>query len=399
MEMERWGAVEEVSKRHRALLDWLRSHDYNYASLNTVPGHPLVEFFQRRVPGGGILVRQLFRLSPVNLRGCFRNRGDGTAVNPKATILLAAALAGMVDSGDRDVEGELKMLLDRIVNMRSAHCRNFAIRQNKTLYMLKYSADEDEVAPLLTAMAGLLFLGRAGRGGNDGRSLEIATSVMNYFEREHPVDCYPEGFYFRYDPKYRFITYNASAFISGFLLAAGKELGSAGAVEMGRRGIDFVIAGQNRDGSWFYGAGNRYIDSFHSFIIIWAMQLAADAGYDAAVGSLDKALGFWVDNFGRQRKPRHFTGGHLPLNSSLLQRVDLRDLSIPAVFFMKYRARYPEYRELTENLVAQMVCDMSNGTTFYPEKTWLWTNRIPYIEFQAWALLVLTTYLEKEVVK
>lgn len=384
-------AESVIHDRIERLLEWLRAHDYNYASINSIPDHAIIRFFQRRIPRGGVMVRQLFRLSPWDLRSWFGGRRQSMPFNPKASILLAAALFMGSEDQENTEASDLQMLLDRVCELRSAHCRNFAVRQNKTLYMLNYLADQDEVAPLLTAMAGLLFLERWERLGSD-KDLELARSTVRYFLEEHPVDQYPEGIYFRYDPKYTFITYNASAFISGFLVAAGQKLQMPEAVELGQHGMDFIMAAQEPNRSWFYGRKGKYIDNFHTFIMIWALQLAADAGYAPAQNGLKPALDFWMQNFGERRHFRHFTGKHLPLNSSLLQKVDLRDLTIPAVFLLKYSDRYPEYRKIADRLMAKLVYSMGNGRNFYSEKTWLWSNRIPYIEFQAWALLALMMY-------
>jgi hypothetical protein len=117
----------------------------------------------------------------------------------------------------------------------------------------------------LTAWAGAAFLERYAEA-KEAEFLKGAARAAAYFLHRHPRDVSEQGVYFYYVSQMRKRVFNASAEMSAFLAEYGVLSGDREALDLGGRGIQFVVNQQNADGSWFYGEGlsGRYIDNFHT---------------------------------------------------------------------------------------------------------------------------------------
>ena len=372
-----------------ALLARQRALDFNWFSINSTPSTPTIGFIRRHLPLGGVMVRQFYRLLPFNARGKFV--AGEQPDNPKSLLLF---LIGLLEIDDDQARSDRLRLEKRLLALRSSKARNFAIRQNKRLDLLSYGADADDISPLLTMLAGRYFL-RAWQHTGDGGCADLARCVIRYFLEEHPRKEFgPDGVYFYYEPHSPLVIYNASAQISAFLLAGGSALDLPEAVAAGKRGMDFVISRQNPDGSWHYGESKwcRYIDNFHTAMLLDALATASAYSAEAA-SSFASGLAFYRRTLVPGGRPRHFAWRRPPLNSSLFLRLDLRDLLLTATVFLLHSERMPELADDAGRLLAKAVKSMFRKDRFYPEITWLWKNRIPYVEFQAWGVAALAMYI------
>ncbi len=91
-------------------------------------------------------------------------------------------------------------------------------------------------------------------------------------------------------------------------------------------------------------------------------------------------------------RPTHFVRRFWPTNSSLIQRVDLRDAALAVILFTRLSQKDGAWLERAASVLNWTNQHMKNGSTYASEITWAWKNRIPYIEFQAWMLLALAEY-------
>jgi hypothetical protein len=375
---------------------WLCQRDFHYFTINSVPEIAGLNALCRKCKALGILWRQFFRLSPINFRGLFPPTyflGD-----PKSTILFAKAYAILwrYCHASRFLDA-FNLCMARLMAYKSPSGRNFAVRANRHLYLKLYTLTPEEVAPLLTAWAGELFL-ESWQHFQEEKYLDMAAQVAGYFTEEHPHDEEGDGVYFYYEPKQSFRVYNASAVISAFLIWAGKVLQNARAAELGQQGIDFICSRQNEDGSWFSGESIRHIDGFHSAFILEALRLCVECTGSAVV---QRHLEAGVDYYYRslfehqgsgEMRPRRFVRGFWPANSSLIQRVDLRDAALAVILFARLSRKDATWLERAASVLKWTNRHMKNGSTYASEITWAWKNRIPYIEFQAWMLLALAEY-------
>ena len=380
------------------LSQWLSSVNHHYYSVNSVPSPRVVTSLCRRFKGVGIFWRQLFRLCPVNLRptGC-----ENTPIDPKANILFAAAYLRLMALCGDAFEERFMQSLDRVMSLRSRQTSLFAIRQNRDLYLKYWQAGKDSISPLLTSWSGDLFLACYDYFQSQ-EYLDLAGQVAEYFMREYPKEESEEGVYFRYAPGLSTRIYNASAQISAFLLDYGTIADSPRAADYGYRGIHYVARAQNSDGSWFYGEGKglRYIDSFHTAFILQALHRSVSSGGGPAFReALTRGLRYYTTTLFKADEdgawqPVHFDKRYWPSSSSAIQRVDIRDCALAIILFSALSREDPVWAANAEAVLKWADLHMKAGACYWAEVTWLWKNRIPYIEFQAWMLLSLARYLE-----
>jgi hypothetical protein len=390
--------TEDVPQEIGELHEWLLRRDFRYFNMNSTPTLRGVEALCRRWRFLGIVRRQIFRLSPIEFRWMFP--AACLATEPTSPILLAQAYLLLWDRyRDPRFLAAFHECKGRVMDYRSPLPRHFAIRANRNLHLRQYQMTEAEPSPLATALAGELFLESWRRFDTD-EDAALAAQAVAYLVREHPRDEEREGVYFYYEPKRPFRVYNASAAISGFLVKAGALLPDAKAWDLGRRGLEFVCSRQNLDGSWLYGesAGARYIDGFHSAFILQALYDSLEyLDAQAVERSFRAGIDYYRTRLFRrqvsnQMEPRHFVPELWPTNSSLLQRVDLRDAALAIILFSKCSLRGHDGLEHASAVLQWTNRHMKAGGAYCPEITWFWKNRIPYIEFQAWMLLALAWY-------
>jgi len=388
---------------YRDILDlhhWLKEHDFNYYSINSLPEVEWADFLSSKIKAFGLLYRQFFRLSPINFRILLPPKD--LPINPKTTILLAKAyLLLMRSMYSEEFQDAFEILLKRLMHLRSRKAKHFAVKQNKKLYVWLYQADEEQVAPLLTAWAGELFL-NAWEALNESAYLDMARSVALYFLEEHPRVRVGKGVYFFYEPSHSFRVYNASAVISSFLVRCGTALKENEMVELGEKGLQYIKSVQNEDGSWFYGEGRmcRYIDNFH---LAFVLKSICDAVEYMSTENLEecfmKGMDFYkrvmfLEEKGGSLRPLRYYKAYPPRNSSLFQKADLRDAALAMMLFSQLTDKSLEYGNLASAAFKWARRELKCGPTYCSEITLLWRNRIPYIEFQAWMLLALAYYYE-----
>lgn len=389
--------TELIESRIRRLHAWAAERDHNYLSINTVPEPKWVNYLRARSSLFGVVWRQLFRISPIDLRPAFGFKAARR--DSKATILFAWACLEMKASFGDTFADAWQESFQRVLALRSPKAKGFGVRQDNVIFLQAYRAHEDDIAALLTAWAGRLFI-RAFNLTRDARCLEYADEVARYFLNEHPRSTSSEGTYFHYDANLSGTIFNASGEISSYLIEYGTVRGDQEATKAGHNGLQFVIANQNQDGSWFYGAGPlfRYIDNFHTAFVLNAMVSALSyLDWPALRTSLSKGLDYFTSRLFRESpgglRPIHLDPRFRPLNSNLIQRVDLRDVTASVVLFLELAKTDHQYRERADRLLCWALNHMCTAEgTYYPEITLLWKNKLPYIEFQAWMLYCLARY-------
>ena len=92
---------------------------------------------------------------------------------------------------------------------------------------------------------------------------------------------------------------NASAYRAFLLTKAGVDLAERRYLEIGRRNMNFVLATQNEDGSWFYSTDDKrdFVDHFHTCFVLKALA-KIDQLIDCAQckKAIDRGIGYYVKN-------------------------------------------------------------------------------------------------------
>ncbi|SRR5579875_593096 len=101
---------------------------------------------------------------------------------------------------------------------------------------------------------------------------------------------------------------NASAYRAFLLTKAGIELSEPKYLEAARRNLNYVIAAQNEDGSWFYSTdGARdFVDHFHTCFVLKALaKIQALTGSPQYYSAIERGVRYYVNNL--------LDGQHLPI--------------------------------------------------------------------------------------
>ncbi len=374
---------------------WLKAHDYHYFSINSVPRLGPLDPLLDRVRPLGIARRQLFRLCPFNCRSLL---GAESVEDPEATILLAKAYGKLYRTYGETFHAPREVCWQRLQHLGDGGGDDlFTIPQRRRLHTLYYSAVQSDVSPLLTAWAGSAFLERYAEA-KEAEFLQGAARVAAYFLYHHPKDVSEEGVYFYYTPQLRKRIFNASAEMSAFLVEYGLLSGDRKATDLGWRGIQFLLHHQSADGSWLFGEGRigRYIDNFHTAFILLALSRVMRLTPDPALGTgLARGLRYYVSHlFQKERdglRPVRYDRRYWPLNSTLLQRADLRDCALALILFSHQAEHDPLYQDMADDVLLWTLARMRRRSWFHPEILAYGRNWNPYISFQAWMLLGLAT--------
>lgn len=374
--------IEKVDIMIAAAEKWLRDHDYRYMECNYVP--PGMFTRSRKI---NLLLRTVYRLLPFNLRS--RRSIDRAPFTPHAT---AAMLKAFGAAGDTNTTA---MLTRRALKeLRSPATKEFSLRQGIRVAVNLYEDSADDPSPLNTVFFGEFLLDdKAAAAIDDEVRRETVLSICRYITEELGYEDYGrKGIYFRYGHNISNIIYNASAVISSFLIRAGNRYDMPGYIELGKRGIDYIVNCQNSDGSWFYYGPplKKAIDGFHQCYVLRAL-LDARKFYD---GIPDECLRRGADFY---RSQHHRSGRYLipvrydrrfnPRNTWLLQRVDGRDITEALVFYSLYEPDAERVEGLVEYMYDHIFRPASGR--FAPEIFVYGRNRNDYIEFYAWYLHAL----------
>ncbi|PQP33287.1 hypothetical protein C6A36_00045 [Desulfobacteraceae bacterium SEEP-SAG10] len=375
----------------------LRDMDYGYHSINSLPENKVILNLSRRYHWFGVLCRQLFRLSPVDLRALFGKRES--VKDSQAIILLATAYLELWEaSREKRFIDSFETIVEWIIGNRSPCAKNYAVPHRKKLFLKEYvSSGEYDISPLLTCYAAKLFL-KAFHVTSSIKYLSLAISSGNYFVEELSNENYGESIYFYYIPGLRKKIYNCSAEISSFLVQLGSITGSGEYFDKGLMGLQFIANVQNRNGSWFYGESKsfRYIDNFHTAFILLSFYNALKVTKNSAfVEAFRSGLRYYEANLFKKIsddscRPRHFDPRFLPRNSNAIQKVDLRDAALAIILFSSLGQDEPKYASMAEYVFNWTIDNMRGNHGYYCELTWIWPNTIPYIEFQAWMFLSIS---------
>lgn len=92
---------------------------------------------------------------------------------------------------------------------------------------------------------------------------------------------------------------NASAYRAFLLTKAGVDLEEPRYLENARRNLNFVLAAQNEDGSWFYSTDceRDFVDHFHTCFVLKALaKIEQLTGCAQCKKAIDRGVGYYVEN-------------------------------------------------------------------------------------------------------
>lgn len=263
----------------------------------------------RRQPLLARLWTQGIKRNPINLRPFVRIR---PLVHAKSLtdLALAALLRHRLGTDPQALPEARRFLEDlraRVISGYSGACWGMPFHYI-TRFVRAEAGDPNLFQSICAADAFLTAYEMLG----DSTNLELARSTVDFIREDlGVVDEGGRGVWFRYFVGNEVAVYNVAALTGALLLRLACHTGEEKLATLGRRAIEFVLQGQNRDGSWFYARGEqgRWVDGFHTGYILEALLQASFLDRDRSVeAALQRG-----DRYYRQRM---FTPEGLPRYTS-----------------------------------------------------------------------------------
>ncbi len=92
---------------------------------------------------------------------------------------------------------------------------------------------------------------------------------------------------------------NASAYRAFLLTKAGIELSEPQYMVVGKRNLNFVLASQQADGSWFYSTDGKrdFVDHFHTCFVLKALaKIEQLTGCPRCRGAIERGISYYLEN-------------------------------------------------------------------------------------------------------
>jgi hypothetical protein len=148
---------------------------------------------------------------------------------------------------------------------------------------------------------------------------------------------------------------NASAYRAFLLTKAGIELSEPKYLEAARRNMNFVIASQNADGSWYYSTdGHRdFVDHFHTCFVMKALaKIEQLTGSPQCRSAIERGVRHYVRNL--------VDGDGLPVPFSKRPRMtvyrrELYDYAECINLGVLLNGRFPKMDQILSNVVTEVV--------------------------------------------
>ncbi len=147
---------------------------------------------------------------------------------------------------------------------------------------------------------------------------------------------------------------NASAYRAFLLTKAAHDFSDARYLEVADRNLNFVLASQNADGSWFYSMdGERnFVDHFHTCFVMKALaKIEQLTGCSRCRSAIERGVGYYVKNL--------FDANRLPLPFSrrprmTVYRKELYDYAECINLGVLLRGRFPELDTIVSGVLADV---------------------------------------------
>jgi len=323
---------------------------------------------------GGKTLRALLRVPP------------GT--NPKALGLMLAGYCDQFRFGAA-CSTQMHDLKSRLRSLRSPDEEDFCWGYDWDFVSLRGPVlpafRPNAIATVFCGQALLDFAEAAG----DEEALEMATSAGRFLvtRLNRSVDTAAD-LCFSYTPWDKTRIYNSSALAGAFLARLGLKIDNPEYLHLAKRAMHYLVAEQQSDGSWFYGAERRqrWIDGFHTGYNLEALLayrgMTGDRSVDSAV---HRGFEFYRNHlFDHDGAPKYLHNSRYPI-----------DIHCCSQAILTFAALAPEDSEAREKAIEVAEWTLNTmrapeGYFYYQAYRW-WRNRTAYMRWgQAWMFRSLT---------
>ena len=238
----------------------------------------------------------------------------------------------------------------------------------------------------------------------DPEDLALARSSLDFVLRDLGfVDEGDGSGWFRYFIDHDAAVYNVAALTGSLMLRVAAHTRENSLVDLGRRALQFVLRGQNDDGSWFYARGpqGRWVDGFHTGYVLETLSQAAllDAESAAEIGdAVRRGSCFYHDRmFTREGLPFYWADRLYPIEvQNCAQAIQTWSLLACVTPEWTTRARAVAHA-VTRALFRPSSPGAFESGFFVMSRGRWWTNTLPAVRWgQAPMLLAFTHLLAAE---
>ena len=222
--------------------------------------------------------------------------------------------------------------------------------------------------------------------------LEICESVCKFYLSSLSIDMVDDDkVCFSYTPVDDFHVHNANLFIAEFLIRVGIEIDNSGFVQMGMKALNYTLAEQNPDGSFYYwGPPDKLlynIDHYHTgFVLRSLYSIYLITKRRQLLPKIEKCYRYYLENlFENNMIPKLTQGNTYPIN--------IHSCAEAILCLSTLSEDFPEGLETLERTTMWTIENMQDehGYFYYmmqPKRT----IKIPYIRWaQAWMLNALSS--------
>ncbi len=169
---------------------------------------------------------------------------------------------------------------------------------------------------------------------------------------------------------------NASAYRAFLLTKAGQELSEPRYLKVANRNLNFVLASQNADGSWYYSTDGKrdFVDHFHTCFVLKALAKIQElTGCPRCASAIDRGVAYYV---------RHlFDSNGLPIPFSRAPRLtmyrrELYDYAECINLAVLLNGRFPELDKILSPVVTDLFVRWQRGDGSFRSRQLLvgWDN-------------------------
>jgi hypothetical protein len=229
----------------------------------------------------------------------------------------------------------------------------------------------------------------------DTKYLDICQGACEFFLRDLNQDTIDsDRVCFSYTPLDHMHVYNATLFVSEFLMRVGNEINNSIYVETGRKACNYVISNQEASGAWnYFGPEDKMpdsVDHFHTgFVLRMIYAINEHENTLPLRQAIKKGFDYYIENlFDKDGLPKFTEHNKYPIN--------IHSLSEALMTISVYSKEYHDAFEHIQRILSWTQKKMQHRTGyFYYIKNKFMTVKIPYIRWsQAWMLLSLSEILK-----
>jgi hypothetical protein len=377
------------------LFQWCRNHDFaGYDPFDGLNSKLFQATLLKHSPTARLAWTQLFKRSPINLRSPAFVSAER---NSKGVALFAlSALANFRRLRTKESEAEARKLIDDLLSMRLDGRSGAAWGYNFDWQSRVLFAPRGTPTLVPTAFAARALI-EAFSAFEDDAYLQTARSTCDFIIEDLPRTVENETeICFSYSPDSNTRVYNASLLAAETLSCVGALMREEALSKLASRATRYVVAGQNDDGSWPYGAdaNQAWVDNFHTAFLLSSLarilKYCDTADAREFSGSLRRGYEFWRTGFFlADGWPKYYHDTLYPVDahaaaSAIITLSDLRDLDPRALAF-------------AERVALWCVDNMRDPRGFfYYQRRRFYTVRTPFMRWsQAWMLYALARLLEE----